>query len=45
MLAYHRLGDRGQVGRVFQRCNQSLHEELDVSPSVERYALYEKLTA
>jgi DNA-binding SARP family transcriptional activator len=44
MLAYHSLGDRGQVGRVFQRCNQSLHEELDVSPSAETYALYEKLT-
>jgi DNA-binding SARP family transcriptional activator len=44
MLAYYHLGDRGQVGRVFQRCNQSLQEELDVSPAPETYALYEKLT-
>jgi DNA-binding SARP family transcriptional activator len=44
MLAYHSLGDRGQVGRVFQRCNQSLQQELDVSPSAETFALYEKLT-
>jgi len=44
MLAYHHLGDRGQVARVFQRCNQSLREELDVSPSTETCALFEHLT-
>jgi DNA-binding SARP family transcriptional activator len=44
MLAYHHLGDQGQVGRVFQRCKQALQEELDVSPSVETHALYTKLT-
>jgi DNA-binding SARP family transcriptional activator len=43
MLAYDRLGDRGQVGRTFQRCVQTLREELDVSPSPETQLLYEKL--
>ncbi len=32
MIAYARLGDRGQVGRTYQRCMQALREELDVSP-------------
>jgi LuxR family transcriptional regulator, maltose regulon positive regulatory protein len=44
MLAYSHLGDRGQVGRVFRRCVQTLQEELDVSPSPETQSLYEKLT-
>jgi len=44
MLAYHRLGDHGQIGRTYQRCIQSLHKELDVSPSPETQELYEKLT-
>jgi LuxR family transcriptional regulator, maltose regulon positive regulatory protein len=44
MWAYDRLGDRGQVGRTFQRCVQSLQEELDISPSPETQALYQKLT-
>ena len=43
MIAYHQLGDRGQVGRTYQRCTQTLQEELDVTPSVETTSLYQKL--
>lgn len=45
MLAYHHLGDRGQVGRTFQKCVQTLREELDVTPSSETENLYANLTA
>jgi DNA-binding SARP family transcriptional activator len=45
MLAYDQLGDRGQVGRTYQRCAQALRAELDVSPSPETQELYEKLTS
>jgi LuxR family transcriptional regulator, maltose regulon positive regulatory protein len=44
MLAYDRLGDRGQVGRTYQKCVQTLHDELDVVPSPETKNLYESLT-
>lgn len=44
MLAYDGLGDRGQMGRTYQRCVQTLREELDVSPAPETQNLYEKLT-
>jgi DNA-binding SARP family transcriptional activator len=44
MLAYDRLGDRGQVGRTYQKCVQTLHDELDVAPSPETESLYEELT-
>ena len=44
MLAYDRLGDRGQVGRAYQRCVQALREELDISPSPETRELYGELT-
>jgi len=40
MLAYSKLGDRGQVGRAYQRCVQTLRQELDVSPSSETEELY-----
>jgi LuxR family maltose regulon positive regulatory protein len=43
MLAYHQLGDRGQVGRTYQRCRQTLHNELDVTPSIETTSLYQEL--
>ncbi len=43
MLAYGRLGDRGQVGRAYQRCLQTLRDELDVSPSPETDELYRQL--
>jgi len=45
MQAYDRLGDRGQVGRTYQRCVQTLQEELDVAPSPETRNLYESLIA
>lgn len=45
MLAYDRLGDRGQVGRMYQRCSQALRDELGVSPAPETQELYEKLTS
>lgn len=45
MLAYDRLGDRGQVGRTYQRCELALRDELNVSPSPETQELYEKLTS
>ncbi len=44
MLAYDRLGDRGQVGRTYQRCIQTLQKELDLSPSSETKELYEELS-
>ena len=43
MLAYDHLGDRGQVGRTFQRCSQALRDELGISPAPETQELYEKL--
>ncbi|HSF83619.1 MAG TPA: BTAD domain-containing putative transcriptional regulator [Anaerolineales bacterium] len=44
MLAYDRLGDRGQVGRIYQRCVHTLRAEIDVIPSPETDALYQELT-
>jgi LuxR family maltose regulon positive regulatory protein len=44
MLAYGKLGDRGQVGRAYQRCVQALKDELEISPSPETQDLYKKLT-
>ncbi|HEU0293679.1 MAG TPA: BTAD domain-containing putative transcriptional regulator [Anaerolineales bacterium] len=43
MLAYDGLGDRGQIGRTYQRCVQTLRNELDVSPAPETQKLYEQL--
>ena len=45
MIAYHRLGNRGQIGRVYQRCVQTLRDELDVAPTDETTALFAELTA
>ena len=44
MLAYEKLGDHGQVGRTFQRCVQTLQDELNVNPAPETKVLYETLT-
>jgi len=44
MMAFDRLGDHGQVARTYQRCMQTLREELDVDPSPETAALYRRLT-
>lgn len=43
MVAYDGLGDRGQVGRTYQRCVQTLRDELDVGPAPETQKLYEHL--
>jgi DNA-binding SARP family transcriptional activator len=45
MVVYDRLGNHGQVARTYQRCQQTLQEELSVSPSDETEVLYQKLTA
>lgn len=45
MLAYGHLNDRGQIGRTYQRCIQTLREELDVNPSSETEELYQRLTS
>lgn len=43
MLAFHELGDRGQIARTFQRCQQTLRAELDVDPALETEALFKRL--
>ena len=43
MQAYNALGDRGQLARTYQRCQQTLKDELDVLPSQETQDLYRKL--
>lgn len=43
MIAYDRLGDHGQAARTYQRCVQTLRDELDVNPAPETEALYQKL--
>ncbi|MFH2103512.1 MAG: BTAD domain-containing putative transcriptional regulator [Chloroflexota bacterium] len=45
MLAYNCLGDRGQVGRTYQRCIQTLRDELDVSHTPETEQLYQRLVS
>jgi hypothetical protein len=44
MVVYHRLGNHGQVARTFQRCQNTLQEELVVAPAGETLALYQTLT-
>ncbi|MBI5934369.1 MAG: tetratricopeptide repeat protein [Chloroflexi bacterium] len=43
MVAYNHLGDRGQLARAYQRCLQTLKDELDVAPSPETQDLYKEL--
>ena len=45
MLAHQGLGNRGQIGRVYQRCTQVLKEELDVAPSEETQKLFIQMTS
>ena len=45
MIAFHKLGERGQVVRTYQRCLNVLHEELDVPPSLETKNLYRQLVS
>ncbi len=43
MTAYDQLGDHGQVARTYQRCLDTLKEELDVLPAPETEQLYQRL--
>lgn len=43
MQAYAALGDRGQMGRAYQRCVQTLRGELDLDPSPDTISLYQQL--
>ena len=43
MLAYDKLGDHGQVARTYQRCLETLSQEIDVHPSDETSQLYKQL--
>lgn len=43
MQAYNALGDRGQLARTYQRCLQTLKDELDVLPSQETQDVYKNL--
>lgn len=43
MQAYNALGDRGQLARTYQRCQQTLKDELDVPPSQETQDIYKNL--
>jgi LuxR family transcriptional regulator, maltose regulon positive regulatory protein len=43
MLAFHELGDRGQVARTYQRCQQTLQAELEVGPAAETEGLFKRL--
>jgi LuxR family maltose regulon positive regulatory protein len=45
MVAYDQMGDHGQLARTYQRCVQTLRQELDVSPAPETEALYRELTS
>jgi serine/threonine-protein kinase len=43
MLAHSSLGDQASVAAVFQRCVESLRQDLGVEPSPQTRALYERL--
>jgi LuxR family maltose regulon positive regulatory protein len=43
MLVNSRLGNRGQIGRIYRRCVQTLRRELDVAPAPETEALFQSL--
>jgi len=45
MTAYDLLGDHGQVARTYQRCQDTLRDELDVLPAPETAELYQRLTS
>ena len=45
MLAYSEVGDRSKVVSTFQRCVQTLRDDLGVEPSELTRGLYEQLTA
>jgi LuxR family maltose regulon positive regulatory protein len=43
MIVHDRLGNHGQIGRIYQRCVRTLRKELDVVPAPETEALYRRL--
>lgn len=43
MLAFHHLGDQGQVARTYQRCVRCLNEELNVKPAEDTEKLFQSL--
>ncbi len=43
MQAYAAMGDQGAMARQYRRCCQVLADDLDVMPSVETLALYNRL--
>jgi DNA-binding SARP family transcriptional activator len=45
MVVYDRLGNHGQLARTYQRCQQTLQDELQVSPAPETEMLYRELTS
>jgi ATP/maltotriose-dependent transcriptional regulator MalT/DNA-binding SARP family transcriptional activator len=45
MIVYDRLSDHGQLARTYQRCQQTLQDELFVAPSDETEKLYQQLIA
>lgn len=44
MLAHAELGNQASVAAAYQRCVETLREHLDVEPSQETRALYERLS-
>jgi DNA-binding SARP family transcriptional activator/tetratricopeptide (TPR) repeat protein len=44
MVAHAQLGNQASVAAVYQRCVETLREDLDVEPSQETRALYERLS-
>jgi LuxR family maltose regulon positive regulatory protein len=43
MLVHDHLGNHGQIGRIYQRCVQTLRTELDVAPAPETESLFRAL--
>ncbi len=44
MIAHAELGNQASVAAVYQRCVETLHDELGVEPSQDTRALYERLS-
>jgi DNA-binding SARP family transcriptional activator len=44
MVAHAELGNQARVAAVYQRCVETLREDLEVEPSQETRALYERLS-
>ena len=44
MVAHGALGDRSKVAAVWERCTQSLRNDLGVEPSAQTRALFEQLS-